>query len=178
MSLHIIIGFDGPQKSCPPSLVYLGTKPSDSEAAMRASTARRFIVLRNPHGFGKNNPHCEANRVAASAAAGDSARAEKELSAQMADEILRLQNLSAERAAKIAELEARLAAHTPATVQPNSSAQEESSPTPPPTESVSQGSAEGVALDANAATGEAAPRTSVSSGAAPDPAPAKPARRR
>jgi hypothetical protein len=48
MSLIIVVGYDGPGTSAHPSAVYTGRKSAEAEAAMAASTAVRFEIVRNP----------------------------------------------------------------------------------------------------------------------------------
>ena len=48
MSLIIVVGYDGPGTSANPSAVYTGRKSAEAEAAMAASTAVRFEIVRNP----------------------------------------------------------------------------------------------------------------------------------
>lgn len=67
MSLHIIIGYDGPTASANPSLVYLGRSGVDARAAMTESCAVRFEVLQNPIGYRKHNPLAAANAAHAKA---------------------------------------------------------------------------------------------------------------
>lgn len=48
MSLIIVVGYDGPGTSANPSAVYTGRKSAEADAAMAASDAVRFEIIRNP----------------------------------------------------------------------------------------------------------------------------------
>lgn len=48
MSLLIVVGYDGPGASAKPFPVYMGRVSSEADAAMAASTAARFEIIRNP----------------------------------------------------------------------------------------------------------------------------------
>lgn len=48
MSLLIIVGYAAPGASAKPFPVYMGRVSSEADAAMAASTAARFEIIRNP----------------------------------------------------------------------------------------------------------------------------------
>lgn len=54
MSLLIVVGYDGPGNSAKPFPVYMGRLSSEAEAAMAASPAARFEIIRNPVVLRKN----------------------------------------------------------------------------------------------------------------------------
>jgi hypothetical protein len=54
MSLLIVVGYDGPGASAKPFPVYMGRVSSEAEAAMAASSAVRFGIIRNPVELRKN----------------------------------------------------------------------------------------------------------------------------
>lgn len=54
MSLVIVVGYDGPGASAKPFPVYMGRVSSEADAAMAASTAVRFGIIRNPVELRKN----------------------------------------------------------------------------------------------------------------------------
>jgi hypothetical protein len=54
MSLLIVVGYDGPGASAKPVPVYMGRVRSEADAAMAASTAVRFGIIRNPVELRKN----------------------------------------------------------------------------------------------------------------------------
>jgi len=63
MRLFVVIGYADAKPSSPPFPVYVGTSGADKIHAMNRSTAARFVVLDNPQGLRKNNPHAESNRL-------------------------------------------------------------------------------------------------------------------
>jgi hypothetical protein len=66
MSLLIVVGYDGPGASAKPFPVYMGRVRSEADAAMAASTAVRFGIIRNPVELRKNGkPSAPAPVVAA-----------------------------------------------------------------------------------------------------------------
>jgi len=48
MSLLIVVGYAAPGASAKPFPVYMGRVSSEADAAMAASTAARFEIIRNP----------------------------------------------------------------------------------------------------------------------------------
>jgi hypothetical protein len=54
MSLLIVVGYAAPGASAKPFPVYMGRVSSEADAAMAASTAARFEIIRNPVVLRKN----------------------------------------------------------------------------------------------------------------------------
>jgi len=69
MSLHVVIGFDGPSQTATPSVVYLGRDGSEAESAIKASSVFRYESFRNPAGVRKHNPNHRASEPAQKPAA-------------------------------------------------------------------------------------------------------------
>ena len=57
MSLHLVIGFDGPSQEATPSIVYVGRDGNEARAAIQTTTAYRYEMFRNPVGIRKINPN-------------------------------------------------------------------------------------------------------------------------
>ena len=57
MSLHLVIGFDGPSQDAKPSIVYIGRDGAAAQAAIQATTVFRYESYRNPAGIRKANPN-------------------------------------------------------------------------------------------------------------------------
>ena len=60
MSLHVVIGFDGPLSDAKPSIVYLGRDGTEAMAAIKATKVFRYEMFRNPLGVRKANPNYRA----------------------------------------------------------------------------------------------------------------------
>ena len=65
MSLLIVVGYDGPGASAKPFPVYMGRISSEADAAMAASPAARFEIVRNPVVLRKNGKRSAAAPVVA-----------------------------------------------------------------------------------------------------------------
>ena len=57
MSLHLVIGFDGPSQDAKPSIVYIGRDGNAARDAIAATTVFRYEAFRNPAGVRKTNPN-------------------------------------------------------------------------------------------------------------------------
>lgn len=75
MRLFVVIGYPDHRPTAEPFSVYVGCSGADKIHAMNRSTAARFLVLDNPIGIRKNNPHAETNRAKAAASAPPAAAA-------------------------------------------------------------------------------------------------------
>lgn len=60
MSLHVVIGFDGPSQDAKPSIVYLGRDGEAAQTAIKATKVFRYEMFRNPLGVRKSNPNYRA----------------------------------------------------------------------------------------------------------------------
>jgi hypothetical protein len=67
MSLHIILGLSSQKPDSEVSVVYAGRSGQAAREAMLKSASPRFLILNNPLGIPKNNPHAAANAAAQAA---------------------------------------------------------------------------------------------------------------